>query len=331
MLRKVVMKVLPWLITAAALYYAFRGINWSILFKYIGEAQPAWIAAAVGLTCLSYLFRSRRWQSLFPEKVFHFVSAAQVLFLGFFMNNVLPARAGELVRAHMGARLSGQSRTLVLATIASERLVDGLTISLMFVVFALGLGDQAISHDLLIVAYLFAVAGLLVIAVIILRGLVFRLAGRLNQRIDNAASNYTFERIQIFINGLTPISTLHRIPAIALWSILIWTIELGVYKTIALAFSSSLSWPQCVLFLVALNFASLIPAAPAGVGVIEAVTSAVLVSLGVEREHALTMVIAQHIIQYLVVGIPGAIIMLSWKKILAQMRTSENEQPEKPA
>jgi len=57
--------------------------------------------------------------------------------------------------------------------------------------------------------------------------------------------------------------------------------------------------------------------------VIEAVTSAVLVSLGVEREHALTMVIAQHVTQYLVVGIPGALIMFNWKNTIQQIRSGE--------
>lgn len=323
--RKVTLRVLPWVITALALYYAFGGIDWAILLRHLGEAKPAWLGAAVLLTCISYLARSRRWQSLFQEKVFKFISAAQVLILGFFMNNVLPARAGELVRAHMGARLSNQTRTLVLATIASERLVDGLTISVMFVVFALGLGDPAISHDLLLVAYLFLAVGVAAIIVIAFRHSLFRIAGKLNKRVDNRASHYAFDRIQVFVNGLIPLSTPRKLPAIIIWSLFIWGVELLVYQAVASAFSASLTWPQCVLFLVAVNFASLIPAAPAGVGVIEAVASTVLVSVGLEREHALTMVIAQHVIQYLVVGVPGAIIMLSWKRIISQIRAQPHE------
>lgn len=323
-IRRTLGKIAPWVITIVSLYYAFRGITWPTLFNHIGEARPVWLVAAVLLTCLSYLFRSWRWMSLFPETVFRFINAAQVLVLGFFMNNILPARAGEFVRAHMGARLSGQSRTLVLATIASERLVDGLTISAMFVLFAVGVGDESISHNLMYVAYLFAAAAVVVIALIGLRQRVFGLAARLNERINHRASQYTFDRIQIFVNGLTPLSTPSKLPTIIFWSAVIWGVELLVYKAVSLSFGASLSWPECVLFLVAVNFASLIPAAPAGAGVIEFVASAVLVSLGIPRELALTMVIAQHLIQFCVVGIPGLAIMLMWKRIIAQLHNDES-------
>lgn len=330
-IKPFIYKILPWLITVAGLYYAFRGVRWDVLLKHIGEAQPLWLSAAVVLTVVSYLLRSRRWQGLFPERVFNFLNAARVLFLGFFMNNILPARAGELVRAHMGARLASQTRTLVLATIAAERLLDGLTISFMFVAFAVGLGDPSISKELLLVAYFFGLAGILVLLVIALRQRLYALINKVNLRINSRASNYTYERLQIFINGLTPLSTRRKAPRIVVWSLIIWGVELLVYKAVTLAFSADLSLPQCVLFMVAVNFASLIPAAPAGLGVIEAVASAVLVSIGVEKELALTMVIAQHAMQYLVVGVPGAIIMFNWKKTLRQLKHEEqplNRQPE---
>ena len=76
--------------------------------------------------------------------------------------------------------------------------------------------------------------------------------------------------------------------------------------------------PFYVLFMVAVNFSSLIPAAPGGIGVIEAVVKTVLVSVGIDAELALAMVITQHIMQYLVVGIPGAAIMMTWRDKLQE-------------
>lgn len=323
--KKIVYKLLPWAVTLAALYYAFHGVRWDILLSHLGQARLFWILLAVTFTILSYLFRSRRWQGLFPKHVFNFPNAARVLFLGFFMNNILPARAGELVRAHMGARLGQESRTLVLATIASERLVDGLTISFMFVAFAIGIGDPNLSRELLYVAYFFGAAGIAALIVIALRQHLFQLINKISQRLNNRASNYTSARLQVFINGLTPLTAGHTVPRIVVWSLVIWGVELMVYQAVALAFSANLSLPQCVLFLVAVNFASLVPAAPAGLGVIEAIASAVLVSVGVEKELALTMVMAQHAIQYLVVGVPGAIIMFNWKKTLQSLKSEADE------
>ena len=77
------------------------------------------------------------------------------------------------------------------------------------------------------------------------------------------------------------------------------------------SFSADLSFLACVVFMVAVNFSSLIPAAPGGIGVIEAVATAVLVGIGIEKELALSMVITQHAIQFMMIAIPGLIIFLS--------------------
>jgi len=92
------------------------------------------------------------------------------------------------------------------------------------------------------------------------------------------------------------------------------------------AYGVEISLPACVLFLVAVNFSSLIPSAPGAFGVIEFVAKAVLVSIGIRPELALAMVLTQHIIQYLVVGIPGVIIMLTMQKQFGKLRPEEHEQ-----
>jgi hypothetical protein len=236
-----------------------------------------------------------------------------VLILGFFMNNVLPARTGEFVRAHAGSKVSSESRTTVLATIVNERLADGLTLSLLFVLFSLHAGDAKLADELLLVAYLFGIVGFGILGVLILRQQFFAVIDSLHRRFHNRATTYLATRLNVFINGLAPLFSPRRLPAVVLSSLAIWTIELSVYVAISNAYHADLSISGCVLFLVAVNFSSLIPAAPGGVGVIEAVTTAALVSLGVEKTHALAMVLTQHIFQYLVVGIPGALVMLTWK------------------
>lgn len=322
------LRILPWIITLAALYYAFQGVDWKVLASHIGNAKPLWIGTAGLLTCISYALRSRRWQFLFPKRILDYTTALRVLLLGFFMNNILPARTGEFVRAHLGAKATGETRTLVLATIASERLVDGFTLSIFFVIFALGVGSHELSQNLLYVAIFFAGATIAVLITLTQRARVFTLADRLSQKFTSKASNYTFNRLQVFIDGLTPLATKKSVIIISLWSLLVWGIELLVYFSITRAFSADVSLPICVLFLVAVNFSSLIPAAPGGIGVIEAIASTVLASTGIPRELALTMVIAQHVIQYLVVGIPGALIMLSWKGSIKPTESLDNENAE---
>lgn len=324
-MRRRLLQLLPWAITLIGLYYAFRGVDWGELVSHLGEMDPVWIGAAFGLTVLSYLLRARRWQALFPQRIISFANAAKVLILGFFFNNILPARAGEFVRAHMGSKMTGETRTLVLATIASERLIDGLTISAMFLLFASGIGDSRMAANLEKVAALFFLAGISVVVVLYFRKSVFAFLDRVLVRYSYRALSWTSHRIQVFLNGLMPMVNRGKFPVLLLWSIVIWSVELAVYTAVGIAYGHEFSLAHAVLFLVAVNFASLIPAAPGGLGVIEAVGSAVLMSVGVPKELALTMVLTQHAIQILVVGIPGAWVTVTLKPPMSAAEVGESE------
>jgi glycosyltransferase 2 family protein len=309
--------ILPWSVTIVALCFVFKEINWSDLGRHLRNADSFWLLIALAATLASYLLRAWRWQHFFPTMLIRYADSVRVLFLGFFMNNVLPARAGEIVRAHLGARLTGQTRTLVLATILSERLTDGLTISLFFICFATGLiADPNIGFEMLLVAAAFGSATLGILLLLAFRETLFTLVSRVQDRFESKAASYTSDRVRVFINGLSPLCTWKKLPAIISGCLIVWLVELAVYVAISNAFSASLSLSKCVLFLVAVNFSSLIPAAPGGLGVIEAVATSVLTSAGVDKELALTMVIMQHIIQYAVVGIPGIILTVTWKRRL---------------
>lgn len=331
MIRKRALQIFPWIVTILALVYAFRGVDWSVLVSHLKDMDPFWILVAFTLTCSSYIIRTRRWQRLFLVPVMRYADALRVLILGFFMNNVLPARTGELVRAHLGSRVSGETRTLVLATIANERLIDGLVISFMLLAFALGKGGDEMSSNLILVAGLFGAVGLGVVATLLLRKQVFALVRSIDSRFNHRAATYTLDRIQIFIDGLAPMWTWKRLPVVVLWSLLVWGIELAVFTACARAYGADLSLADNVLFLVAVNFASLIPAAPGGIGVVEAIGSKALMSVGVPQELALTMVLTQHAIQYFVVGVPGLVLMFRWKDSLRQIEAMQEQSAISPA
>jgi uncharacterized membrane protein YbhN (UPF0104 family) len=107
----------------------------------------------------------------------------------------------------------------------------------------------------------------------------------------------------------------------------IWLVELGVFYSVSCAFSNPLSLSTTVLFLVAVNFSSLVPAAPGGFGVIELVAKKVLLSVGVASgELALSMVLTQHMIQYAVVGVPGAFLLATVRSQIHDMTTRETEE-----
>ncbi len=322
-LIQTIKRLAPWVITVAALYLTFKDLDWALLSVHAGDANVFYLVSAVLLTILSYFMRGRRWQNLFPTCQMSYANATAVLILGFFFNNILPARAGEFVRAHLGAKVSHQSRTLVLATIASERLIDGLTISLLFAAFGLGMGDSKIAHNLFYVALGFAGISLAVLCTILMRSKLQQFVAQLQAKQASKKLLLVLSKANVFLEGLAPLSSLERAPIIYGWSAIIWLNELCVFFLATKTYGANLTIAQAVFMMVAVNFSSLIPAAPGGIGVIEAVGTAALVSLGVPKELALIMILTQHVVQYLVVGLPGAFLTLTWKKRLEKIKVDD--------
>jgi len=324
MKRFLLRTIAPWAVTVVALYLAFRGVEWEMIVSHAKSVRLSYVCAAIALTVTSYILRSARWPVLCPDLPLPFFSSLRVLVLGFFMNNILPARAGELVRAHLGAKVVGQPRTLMLATIASERLADGLTLSLMFagaiLLFGRGHLDPEYAQNLLYVAYLFVGIALGVIATLFFRQVIFSASDRLTAKLSHRASTYALSRVRIFIHGLSPLCSLSSALRISLWSLIIWLIELAAFACVALAYDTQLSLFGTVLFLVSVNFSSLIPAAPGGFGVIELVAKNVLMSVGVaSSELALCIVLTQHMIQYVVIGLPGLFLLSTLRSQMSDM------------
>jgi len=88
-------------ITAGALYYTLRNISLDELIVSFKEAELVYILPAFAIILLTYVVRAYRWQILLrPFKQIPINEIYAPLMIGF-MGNILPARAGEFLRAYL--------------------------------------------------------------------------------------------------------------------------------------------------------------------------------------------------------------------------------------
>src|ERR1700690_351296 len=112
-------------VAVVCLYFAFRGISFRQLGLALAHARLLPIAIALALYGVDFLLRSQRWAVLIkPVRPTPASDLFWVMMIGFFANNVLPLRMGELVRAHVCGTKLKISRTASLGTILLERLCD---------------------------------------------------------------------------------------------------------------------------------------------------------------------------------------------------------------
>lgn len=292
--------------SGVCIVYLFHSVEKDKVWDALRLADKSLLIGALLVTCFGYIIRAFRWRFLFSDIRLTFFSSYRAMIVGFFMNNVLPARIGEIVRAHTLSRDIGRSRTFVLATIAAERLADGVTISLIFGVFYYLSGNQLDgAREISYVALLFLAASFCTVILLLVRNHIFRFLEYLDDSFKIRGISFLLVRIKRFIVGLEPLFTPHLLLRVVLLSSIVWGVELFAYALVANAFNQDLTLGGLALFLAVVNFSSLIPAGPGGVGVIEVIASEALTTIGIEKEIALAMVVSQHAIQYIAVGLPG--------------------------
>ena len=106
-------------ISLVFLYFAVRGQDFERIGEALREASYIWLIPALVAYFLGVAVRSVRWhfllksvQDIPPRRLFPVVT------IGFMANNVLPFRAGEVVRAYALSARYGVRKSAALATIA---------------------------------------------------------------------------------------------------------------------------------------------------------------------------------------------------------------------
>jgi uncharacterized protein (TIRG00374 family) len=126
------------LLTVGLLAYFLRGVNLGEVWEKTREADARLLLLGVCITMATYALRAFRWQYLLaPIGPTRFATAFQTTVIGFMASFLLPARAGEVLRPYLLARREHLSPTACFATIILERLLDLVTVLLLFGVFVL--------------------------------------------------------------------------------------------------------------------------------------------------------------------------------------------------
>ena len=161
------------LVSLAALYFAFRGVDIGSVRRAFLQANYAWLCVSVGLLILSILLRARRWQALFPRSDrLHFGRLFGVLNVGYLVNNLLPLRAGEIVGAVLIGEVEDVGKAEALGTIVVERVVDTLGVIVLLIAAMLMLHVTGIATRPVLI--------LTVVLVILLAVMSFATARRAN-------------------------------------------------------------------------------------------------------------------------------------------------------
>ena len=306
------------LITLIFLGLFFRQTKFGDIKNAFEHANYAIALASLPVYFIGLWVRTVRWQYLLrPVKRVSTARLYPVVIIGLMANNVMPARAGELVRAYILGEREQISKAAALGTIAVDRLFDGLTLIPMMVIVAAVVGTNE-SFSLGFIHYRLSLLGLSVVMAVlfgIALGVLFVLAfsevWRL--RTDAFIMRVTPLRFRAgveglahsFFQGLHSLRSPVDLGAAWIMSTISWLLEATMYYMVGRAFHIDAGFQYFLLVTAAANLAISILASQGGIGPFELVTKQIFIAAGVADGAAKAFAIGLHALVLLPVVIIG--------------------------
>jgi glycosyltransferase 2 family protein len=308
----------------AILFFVLQRMNVDLgeIVANISRANPLYYLLALVTYYLGFLVRALRWRVLLTNAGLGRASGyrlpsvpglAEILFLSWFANCIMPAKLGDAYRAYLLKHNAGVSFSRTFGTVLAERIVDLLlTFSLLAVTGLIAFGG------VLPPIVMVGMQASLVLVVAAIGGLVaMRHLGGVIRRFVPSRFHQYYGRLE---DGT--LRSFRRLPLVLAFSMLAWMLEAGRLYFVVLALGLAGVSPPIVLFTaVAGSLLTSLPGTPAGLGVVESAIIGILLlagSLGlvtgVNEGLATSVAILDRTISYWSLVLFGLIVYLVTKK-----------------
>lgn len=319
-------------------------IDFGQMVKSIVGANTLFLALIMVQVLAMLFIRGHRW-TLFlkPIKKTNWISLGWSTCIGFAVNNLLPARLGEVARSISASRKEGIGFGAVFGTVVVERIYDTLSILVLFVLslfvwefsgpmeklaaatkseFGVEVSQQSIALNLSILV------GMILLAIIFLKWqteISLRIAGFFLKPLPAAWREKIIKGLRNFINGLTQTKNPLEAAWIVVLSAAIWVISaLTVWLGLA-ACHIDASMTDAIFVLMAMVVAVSVPASPGYIGTYHFLcATGIVLSTDAGWDQAMGTAIVIHLSNYLPQTISGLYA-------LAREGLSLREIEEKPA
>ena len=349
-------------LSAAALYFAFKNVPFSGLFRYLTSINYYWVLPAVLVTLISFILRAVRWRIILESaKKISVARAFHPMMIGFMINCVLPGRLGEVARPVILQKEEKVPFATGLATVAAERIFD---IGFLILLFMLTAGMLRIDPHQNVVFGRFQLnqeslqaifGGMLKLGAVLLAGIIMFSIGRIREVIYTAIMfvptlfffagqrfRSSFKKkicepvigiLQNIAQGFALIKYPKKIFLCAFFSVLIWGLQAFSYYLFSLGSPGiNLTYPEMAATLAIICLFISLPSVPGWWGLWEAGGVFALSLFGVTAEEAAGFTLANHALQVFPVIIVGLASALYLSVNIRRMSyVSKNYRPANPS
>ena len=302
-------KILSFCVATLCLYFAFNQVNIEDIYKALSNANKAYIFAAFTATFITFILRSLRWMILLDSpKDIDLQKYISTTHIGYFLNNILPFRAGDIVRAKLLSNNSNNIKfSFLVGSLVAEKIID-LWIIGLFSIFLILFGF----NNVLGLEFTIGILLLYIITSFIIFG-------------NNSLANKIKKQFSItknFFEGYLLVSK-NKIKLGGI-SLLLWCSFVAYMYTLLKSLNIDLSFQQYVGITVISSIVTSLPIAPAAIGTYHLAVIYFLTLYGIEIDKSQTAAILLHSVFLLYTIILGY-IYLSFEKIKFKSLINDNK------
>lgn len=302
------------LLAALFIWMIARHVQFHDVAHSFRSADLRWIAAALAAFAIGYCCRIERWRLMLrqanPQLVWR---ACAGPFMGSFAaNNVLPFRAGDLLRSFAFNERLGASSGVVIATLLAERLLD---LIMVIALLAAALTFYDIGGESLATAAgtVLAVAVATTMLVLLFPGpsvAIIATIGRWIARLSPRMATRIADELEKSLSTLRHLIRRDTLSLLLCWSILAWIAEGCVYWFAALALPSIAVPIGGWIALPVGTLATLIPSTPGYVGTFDYFTVRAMTTMGNAAEATTAYALLVHALLWLPPTLVGGLYLL---------------------
>jgi glycosyltransferase 2 family protein len=319
-----------WLMTALAvglsvalLLLAVSRLDWAEVQSALARSRLyPWVPIAVASYLAGHLLRGVRCRLLLGREALTRLTATNIVVVGYAVNNLLPARAGELARTAMITERTGRPVAEALTVTLVERLLDGLAIVglLFFTTLLVPLPAGWMRTSAWAAMVLFA-GGFLGVAALVVFPDVFRtLASRLGARLGSGNQRLVRLVTQV-IAGVAALRDFRTAVHIAGLSAAIWLFEAGMFLALLPALQLPAAPSTALLAMAVTNLGLLLPSTPGFIGPFHFFCMQTIVALGGPPAPAFAYAVLVHATFFVPITIWGVAALLAYGVEFATLRS----------
>ena len=301
------------LASVVAIVFLVQSIDLGATGATLGRARVPLILASLLIIPVLMALRTWRWQALLPRRDDGRRVAPQAvigpLLAGNLANLVLPARAGEAVRAYLLARQERLRMPAVLGSIVLERVIDVVTLAVPALIAAVIAGAAGWLVSGLALLGVGGVIGLVVLISPLPRAILARLQAHRSVAAQPLAARIA-GMLTAGANGARGSGLGGVVTALGV-STVTWGFVAAVVWLLARAIGIELDPAGAVVVAAVTSLGGAIPSAPAAVGIFELASVIAGHALGIADTDALALGLLTHLlttVPFIVAG--GAAVWL---------------------